>query len=76
MSAIAERSFEEAWAELESILERLERGELTLDESVTLFEQGRQLAAHCQSLLDKAELRVRQLAAEAEEDDGDAALQD
>ena len=75
MSAIAERSFEEAWAELESILERFERGELTLDESVALFEQGRHLAAHCQLLLDKAELRVRQLAAAAE-DDGDVALPD
>ncbi len=75
MSAIAERSFEEAWAEFESILERLECGELTLDESVALFEQGRQLAAHCQSLLDKAELRVRHLAA-ADADDGDAGLPD
>ncbi|MCY4526409.1 MAG: exodeoxyribonuclease VII small subunit [Anaerolineaceae bacterium] len=61
MGDMAERSFEEAWAELEDILERLERGELTLDESVALFERGRALAAHCQQLLDKAELRVREL---------------
>lgn len=68
MSAIEKRSFEEAWAELESILERLERGELTLDDSVALFERGRKLAAHCQTLLDQAELRVRQLAAAADDD--------
>jgi len=61
MSDMAERSFEEAWAELEGILERLERGDLTLDESVALFERGRALAAHCQQLLDQAELRVREL---------------
>lgn len=61
MSDIAERSFEEAWAELEAVLERLESGDLSLDDSVALFERGRSLAAHCQGLLDKAELRVRQL---------------
>lgn len=65
MSDIAERSFEEAWAELEAVLERLEGGDLSLDDSVALFERGRSLAAHCQGLLDKAELRVRQLSGEA-----------
>lgn len=72
MGDMTERSFEEAWAELEGILERLEGGELTLDESVALFERGRALAAHCQQLLDKAELRVRQLSGMVD-DDGDAA---
>ena len=71
MGDMTERSFEEAWAELEGILERLERGELTLDESVALFERGRMLAAHCQRLLDRAELRVRELSGMTE-DDGDA----
>lgn len=72
MSDMAERSFEEAWAELEGILERLERGDLTLDESVALFERGRALAAHCQQLLDQAELRVRELSGMTDES-GDAA---
>ena len=72
MSDMAERSFEEAWAELEGILERLERGELTLDESVALFERGRALAAHCQGLLDQAELRVRELSGMTDAN-GDAA---
>lgn len=72
MSATDERSFEEAWAELEHILERLERGDTGLADSLALFEQGRRLATHCQTLLDQAELRVRQLSA----DDGGAPLLD
>jgi len=61
MNAINELSFETAYAELESIITKLESGELPLEESVTLFERGRQLSDHCQTLLDKAELRVNQL---------------
>lgn len=54
-------SFEAAFEELEMIVAKLESGELSLEESVTLFERGRTLSALCQSLLDKAELRVNQL---------------
>ena len=61
MSDINELSFETAYAELEGIITKLESGDLPLDESVTLFERGRQLSEHCQALLDKAELRVSQL---------------
>ncbi|MBN8618290.1 MAG: exodeoxyribonuclease VII small subunit [Anaerolineae bacterium] len=61
MSDINELSFEAAYTELESIITKLESGEIPLDESVTLFERGRQLSEWCQSLLDKAELRVNQL---------------
>ena len=64
MSDINELSFEAAFAELETIVARLESGELPLDESVALFERGRKLSEHCQALLDKAELRVKQLAGE------------
>ncbi len=59
MSNINELSFEEAYTQLEYVIGKLESGELSLDESVTLYEQGQQLSAHCQDLLDKAELRVR-----------------
>jgi len=55
-------TFEEAYARLEAIVARLESGELTLDESVALYEQGQALARHCSDLLDKAELRVQQIA--------------
>ena len=64
MSAINELSFETAYEELESIITKLESGDLPLDDSVTLFERGRLLSEHCQSLLDKSELRVSQLTAD------------
>ena len=64
MNDINELSFETAFAELETIIARLESGELSLDDSVTLFERGRKLAEYCQTILDKAELRVSQLTAD------------
>jgi len=54
-------SFEDSFAELDSIVRRLESGELPLEESVALYERGRLLAAHCQRLLDGAELRITQV---------------
>ena len=41
---------------------KLESGELSLEESVTMFERGRKLSEYCQNLLDKAELRINELA--------------
>ena len=61
MNAINELSFEAAYAELETLINRLESGELPLAESVDLFERGRLLAERCQALLDEAELKVNQL---------------
>lgn len=55
-------TFEEAYAQLEAIVARLESGELTLEEAVTLYEQGQALARYCSELLDKAELRIQQIA--------------
>lgn len=55
-------SFEEAFGELEGLVQQLEEGKLSLDETIRLFERGSLLAQHCQHLLDKAELRVQQLA--------------
>ncbi len=54
-------SFEEAFRELEEAVRKLEEGDLTLEESIALFERGTRLAAHCQTLLDEAELKVKQL---------------
>jgi exodeoxyribonuclease VII small subunit len=61
MDDISERSFEDAFAELERIVEKLESGELSLEESVSLYERGRALAEHCQRALDGAEMRINQL---------------
>ena len=53
-------SYEDALAELEEILAALEAGDLPLEESLARYERGATLAAYCEELLDKAELRVRQ----------------
>ncbi|MBI3243531.1 MAG: exodeoxyribonuclease VII small subunit [Chloroflexi bacterium] len=56
-----ELSFEKAFAELEAIVAKLESGQLSLDEALAWFERGQALAAQCSSLLDAAELKVKQL---------------
>lgn len=66
MNVINELSFEAAFAELETIINQLESGDLSLDDSVTLFERGRKLSEHCQTLLDQADLRVSQLTADGQ----------
>jgi exodeoxyribonuclease VII small subunit len=69
-----EPSFEEALRELETIVRKLEGGELSLDESLALFERGQALAARCGALLDAANLKVKQLTPQGElsEFEGDA----
>jgi exodeoxyribonuclease VII small subunit len=59
-------SFEEAQKELEAIVGRLEAGELTLNEALGLFERGQKLAAHCNTQLEQATLRVEQLTSDGE----------
>jgi len=54
-------SFEEALQELESIVTRLEDGDLSLEESLRLFERGQVLADQCNEQLEVATLRVEQL---------------
>jgi len=54
-------SYEQALAELEEIVSGLETDSKTLEQAIALFERGQALAQHCSSLLEKAELRVRQL---------------
>ena len=54
-------SYEQAFHELEQIVEALETNQQPLEESMQLFERGQLLAQHCASLLDKAELKVRTL---------------
>jgi exodeoxyribonuclease VII small subunit len=53
--------FEKSLAQLETVVERLERGELTLDESVRLFEQGMKLSQACKEELEQAEGRIQVL---------------
>lgn len=53
-----EISFEQAMAELESVVERLEAGQAPLEESLSLYERGVQLVRLCNQRLDSAEQRV------------------
>ncbi len=53
--------FEKSLAELEALVERMEGGELTLDESLQSFERGISLFRYCQGTLEQAQLRVRKL---------------
>ena len=56
-----EISFEQALEQLTSLVEKLESGELPLEESVAAFEQGVKLSRRCEALLDKAEQRLQVL---------------
>lgn len=54
-------TFEDRLTALEAVVERLERGELSLDESVRLFEEGLKLSDACKAELEKAEGRIQVL---------------
>jgi exodeoxyribonuclease VII small subunit len=56
--AIALLGFEQALAELESIVERLEAGKVDLEESIAIYERGEKLKKHCERLLKAAEARI------------------
>jgi exodeoxyribonuclease VII small subunit len=74
-------SFEKLFSELEETVAKLEKGDLSLDESLALFQRGTELAKKCGEMLDRAQLRVKELAPRGEEvgvdefeeeEDGDA----
>ena len=58
---IKEMSFERALKELESIVGRLERGDVELEESINIYERGEALKEHCDRLLKQAEAKVEKL---------------
>jgi len=62
-------TFEKALAQLQKLVDELERGDGSLEESLARYEQGMKLAAYCNELLDKAELRVQELLPTGEEVD-------
>jgi exodeoxyribonuclease VII small subunit len=53
--------FEEAMKELEALVQKMERGDLRLEESLQVFERGIALAQQCRQSLEKAELKVQNL---------------
>jgi exodeoxyribonuclease VII small subunit len=63
---VTEPSFEEAQRELEGIVQRLESGEASLDEAITLWERGEELYRLCAARLDAAQGRIEELARRVE----------
>jgi exodeoxyribonuclease VII small subunit len=55
---IAAMSFEDALAELEGIVRRLESGQVKLDDAIQSYERGAQLKRHCETKLNEAQQRV------------------
>ena len=60
------KSFEQNMQRLEQIVRAMERGEVSLEESLELFTEGTELVRSCGKLLDEAELQVKKISASAD----------
>ena len=58
---VKDMSFEEALAELETIVRQMEQGDVELEKSIAIYERGAELKKHCESRLKAAELKVEQI---------------
>jgi len=58
---ITDMSFEAALAELETIVERLERGDAPLEASIEIYQRGAKLKAHCEGKLKDAQMKVEKI---------------
>jgi exodeoxyribonuclease VII small subunit len=58
---VAPMTFEQALAELETIVQDLERGQLDLDAAIRAYERGTRLKTHCEGKLREAQLRVERI---------------
>jgi exodeoxyribonuclease VII small subunit len=67
------KTYEEAVCELEDIVRKLEKGELSLEESIDCFQKGIELSRYCSGRLDEAERRIRLL---VENEKGELSEQD
>ena len=70
----SELKYDAAIAEVEGIIDRIESGEIDLEESMVVWERGVKLLAHCRGVLERAEKKIEalQLASEAESAEGSA----
>lgn len=57
----SKKSFEESMGRLEQIVRAMERGDVALEESLKLFQEGTELVRSCQKLLDDAQLQVKMI---------------
>ena len=55
------KPFEESMARMEQIVRAMERGDVALEESLKLFQEGTELVRSCQKLLDDAQLQVKKI---------------
>ena len=58
---IANLTFEQALAQLEQIVQRLEKGQVDLEDSIAIYEKGTALKAHCEAKLKDAEARIEKI---------------
>jgi exodeoxyribonuclease VII small subunit len=65
-TSLDQLSFEQALDELKGIITAMENESRDLQETLVMFERGKDLIAHCQNLLDQAELKIRTLGEQAE----------
>ena len=63
---IADMNFEQALRELETVVRKLESGDVPLDESIDLYERGEDLRKACQKRLDAAQARIEKIVADAD----------
>lgn len=63
---VEKMSFEQAMKELESVVDRLERGEVALEESIALYERGAKLKKRCEDELKRAEEKVAAITLDAD----------
>lgn len=61
---INQLNYEQAFTELEKVIQALESEQVSLETATRLFERGQELTAYCEKLLDEAELKVRTLTGE------------
>ena len=55
------QTFEASMARLEQIVRAMERGDVALEESLKLFQEGTELVRNCQKLLDEAQLQIKKI---------------
>ena len=55
------KTFEESMGRLEQIVRAMERGDVALEESLKLFQEGTELVRNCQKLLDEAQMQVKKI---------------
>ncbi len=63
---IASLPFERALAELETIVGQLEKGSVSLEDSIVIYERGEALKRHCEALLRGAEMRIEKITLDAD----------